>query len=125
MYNTNIIVSGGFDLKTDLALAKNVFVRLLCCGILSFFIYFVFTALITWASTSEISARIYKIEDGKYTFVKEEAFEKKSEYTPPKGDDIIVDYIRSESALWVKIIGGILIQSIIFYQVFKIISIHL
>lgn len=112
-------------MKTNFQLAKDVFFRLICCGILSLFIYIILTYFLTLVSTKETGARIYKVENGQYTFIKEETFDKKSEYTPPEGDDIFVEYVRNDSPLWVKIIGGTVIQGILLFEVFKILSVTL
>ena len=109
-------------MKTDIQLAKSVAFRLICCGVLCLFIYIILTYLVAIASTREVGARIYKIEDGQYQLIKEEHFEKKSEFTPPEGDDLFVEYVRNDSPLWVQIVSGVLIQVIMLYQAFKVVA---
>lgn len=106
-------------MKTDFQLVRGVIFRLFCCGVLCLFIYIVLTLLVLLVSTKDVAAKIYKVTDGKYEFVKEETFEDKSEYTPPKGNDIVVQYVRSESPVPVQIISGLIIQVIMLMQAFR------
>lgn len=112
-------------MKTDVQLAKSVAFRLTCCGVLCLFIYIILTYLVALVSTKEVAARVYKITDGQYELIKEETFEDKSEYTPPEGDDLVVEYVRSDSPVWVQIISGVVIQAIMLYQAFKVTAVVL
>lgn len=109
-------------MKTNLQLAKSVFFRLICFGVLAYFIYIVFTALTTAIFTKEIGARVYEIVDGKYNLVSDVTFKNKFEFTPPKGENVFVEYYRSEETLTVKIVSRVIIQAISFFLLFTVLS---
>ncbi len=107
-------------MKTNFQLAKSVLFRLICFGVLAFFIYIIFTALTTSVFTKEIGARVYRIVDGEYNLVSDVTFENKSEFTPPKGDDIFVEYYRDEESVTVKIVSRVIIQAISLFLLFNV-----
>ncbi|MBQ7288420.1 MAG: hypothetical protein IJW78_01710 [Clostridia bacterium] len=106
-------------MKTDFQIAKNVFARMLTSGVLNLLLYLILSFLVMMVSTKEYKARIYQVENNKYQLIREEVFDDKASYVPPEGEDIRVEYLRTESPLWVKIVSGTIIQAILFYQLFK------
>ncbi len=109
-------------MKTDFQLAKGVFIRLVTCGIIGLFIYVIFNFALTSVSTKVVGARVYEIVDGEYNLIAEESFENKSDFAPPQGDQYYVQYNRSETPIALKIVGGILIQAILLFQLFRVLS---